>query len=204
MKVLTLKRWDAPLQDVVAFKHGSVELKKEMREAMWIHGGDYEHNVTNIQTAHEENSLWINGACWMSDSPHNALTVEADMKMLKAGSVVLGGLGMGIHLRYLLLCKDVDDIICVECRMDVIEAIEPTLPKDDRVDILCNDFFRFCEDSKMQYDNYYWDCFAGSSSYDIAIDAWIKLTEMKVKYKSNCNLIFHGAPSLNVLTNVIS
>lgn len=199
-EVFTISRWKSPVRDLPAFEEAGVKLSIEPTDAGWIYGGPYGFKYTQIKAKYEERVLSIDGAVWMSDSPHNALTVKDDMDMCKAGSVVLGGLGMGIHLRYLLQRKDITEILVIENDARVMAKMAEFVPKDARVKFILDDFYRFAEQSEMKYDNYYWDCFVGGSGYGLAVEAALYLSTMRLFFIRDCNLIFHGAPSLNVIS----
>lgn len=202
-KIQVIQKWVAPLTNVKPFKNGAVELVKEKSKKGYLHGGSYGVEFTEIKSNYEENILMIDSEAWMSDGPHNFLTIQNDVDFMRSGTVCLGGLGLGLHLICLQKRPDITEIVVIENRYDVIASIAPIIPTDDRIKIIHEDFYDYCDRYCMRFDNYHWDCFKGGSDYvNTVFPAVGTLTWLKEKYKSDCNLIFHGAPSMNVLQEV--
>lgn len=203
MKLRKIEKWIAPLHDVAAFSADGVELKKERMETGYYHGGGYGYYAYEVLGRWQQNVLLIDGAVWMSDAPHDAITIGQDMELVEGESVLLGGLGFGLHLRELIRVAYSGKVVVVERDKRIIDAILPTIEDLNKLDFTCvhDDFWKHCVDSEMNYACIHWDCFAGCSEYNIAVDAAEKLMFLKMLYGSDAHLIFHGAPSLNIVTN---
>jgi hypothetical protein len=106
------------------------------------------------------NNLKINGETAMIDDPLHWIGMQRLAEHCK-GRVIIAGLGLGLILHHLVKNKDVDEILVVEVNQFVIDLIEPLLPNDDRVRIVCEDIRAFELSELAQYDT-------------IVFDVWVK------------------------------
>lgn len=202
MNTRIIETWYAPLKNVAAFNIDGVRLTKvKHKGGGGIHGGGYEDSATLINKAWEENILYIDGAVWMSDAPHNSLTINEDVAMIRGESVLLGGLGLGLHIRELIRAGYSGRVVVAERDLRVVDAIMPTIENLWMLDLEIHymDFWELCRMRRMQFDCIHWDCYPGGAEYRVAVKAMLRLKEMKYEYESDCSIILHGAPSLNIL-----
>lgn len=87
-------------------------------------------------------NLKISGDIVMVDDPLHWIGMKRIAEACY-GKVLIGGLGLGIILHHLKNNDEVTRIIVCEIDKDVIELIDPFLPDDSRVMILCEDIFKF-------------------------------------------------------------
>lgn len=115
--------------------------------------------VTELQRRHRVGGRkeW---KTWMVDDPLHWLGMEATVKALPPGRVVVAGLGLGLMLHHMARRSDLTEITVVEIDPDVIELIRPTLPSDPRVAIVCQDYYRYIEKSERP-DSVLWDLAVG-------------------------------------------
>ncbi len=200
---ITLSHWSNPLGNVKPAVHGSARLTVRSHRAGLYRGGWYGVMYSDIREKWTEVSLDLKeGRRWvtyMSDAPVNTMTIQQDVRMFKSGSVLLGGLGLGLHLRYLASRSNISRIVVAELNSDVVELVRPTLPEDPRVQIVVGDFFKVAEESKMEFDNLHWDCFPGGSEfYEVVPPALFRLSKLRERFSSSCRIVFHGAPGCQI------
>ena len=87
-------------------------------------------------------SLKISGDVVMVDDPFHWIGMKRIAEACY-DKVLIGGLGLGIILHHLKNNNEVTKIVVCETDEDVIELIDPFLPDDSRVMILCEDVFKF-------------------------------------------------------------
>jgi len=87
-------------------------------------------------------NLKISGDVVMVDDPLHWIGMKRIAEACY-GKVLIGGLGLGIILHHLKNNNKVTRIIVCEIDKDVIELIDPFLPDDSRVMILCESIFKF-------------------------------------------------------------
>jgi len=100
--------------------------------------------------------LYVNGEC-----VNGVGDVECFKKLFPnpKGKVLMGGLGLGRDVQYLLSCPDVTNLTVYEIIPEVIERYSP---KDERLTIIQGDFFA-----------------ADQTGYDLVIDTIEKIEEVK-------------------------
>lgn len=85
--------------------------------------------------------LKINGKQVMVDDPLHWIGME-ELAKHSTGNVCVAGLGLGLIVHHLIKNPNVSSIEVFEINKDVIELISPLLPKDKRIKIINDDFFK--------------------------------------------------------------
>jgi len=79
---------------------------------------------------------------WMIDSPVEWYGFGEFMLRTKGPNVLVAGLGLGLIVHHLVMRRDIERICVVEISKEVISMVKPYLPKDRRVQIINEDFFK--------------------------------------------------------------
>lgn len=105
---------------------------------------------------------------WMVDDPVHWDGMREAVSDLPAGRVLVAGLGLGLMLHHMKEQPRFERITVVELNPDVVELILPTLPEDDRVEIVVGDFYEFLQDANGKYDSVLWDLAVGTPEQTFA------------------------------------
>lgn len=84
------------------------------------------------------------------------------------GSVLIGGLGLGMILHPTLAKPEVKLVTVVEQNADVIALIAPTLPRDKRLTIVNGDIYEWKPAKGTKYDTVYFDVWGNMSIDNLA------------------------------------
>jgi len=79
----------------------------------------------------------------MVDDPMHWLGMGELAEQANPGSVLVAGLGMGLILHHLAKRKDISKITVVEIDPEVIKFVRPYIPKDERIEIIEDNFFSY-------------------------------------------------------------
>ena len=101
---------------------------------------------------------------WMVDDPLHWIGMREIVSRLPRGPLLVAGLGLGLMLHHLQTRPDISSITVVEREHDVIELISPTLPDDDRIDIVEGDYYEFITEPPSRYASVLWDLAVGEAS----------------------------------------
>jgi hypothetical protein len=130
-------------------------------------GYDYffvKRRIPVMQLQRREGDEWRQ---WMVDDPLHWHGMHELVDDLPAGRVVCAGLGLGLMVHHLCARRDIEKVDVIEIDPDVIELIAPTLPKDARVTLIEDDFYRKLvqrEITPQQYDAILWDLAVGPAT----------------------------------------
>lgn len=151
--------WSTPATAYPVGTHGTARIvrsyakKGQMFHMNGVHGYTYYRTmgkmpVTSLQVL--ESSQW---RTWMVDNPDHWLGTGELADRARPGSVLCGGLGLGLIVHALLARVQAgigwfDRIVVVEKNPDVIELIRPMLPADACILIEEGDFWEFVEEQR--------------------------------------------------------
>ena len=109
--------------------------------------------------------LLVNGQCMMSETPMEHRT-NAGFVINAYGDVLIGGLGIGMVILAIQDNPEVRSITVIENNPNVIQAVKPQLPLNDKVRVICDDVFKWKPD--MKFDCVYMDIwfYAGEDEYE--------------------------------------
>jgi hypothetical protein len=115
----------------------------------------------------------------MSDTP---MELETNNEVLEnaRGSVLIGGLGLGIILLAIQKKKEVKRIVVVEKEMELIIRIASQLPLNNKVEIVHGDILTWETDEK--FDTQYFDIWNHISG-----DNWAEMKALNARYRKNRN-----------------
>lgn len=122
--------------------------------------------------------LHVNGKLVMSDSYHEQ---RSNIEVLREarGHVLIAGLGLGMILHPILAKPQVQSVTVIEKYQDVIDLIIPTLPKSDKLTVICADIFKFQPAKKVRWDTVYFDIWA-----DICTDSLEEIAMLHQRFKT--------------------
>lgn len=118
--------------------------------------------------------LRIDGECMMSETPMEHDT-NWDFVCHAHGDVLIGGLGIGMIILAIQDCPEVHSITVLEHSQDVIDAVKPQLPLNDKVRVIKADVFAYKPDRR--YDCIYMDIWA-----EISTDVYPEMVRLKRRY----------------------
>lgn len=139
--------------------HYTITKLDVLRELM--HGGPCEESTVAI--------LRVNGRTVMSDTRHERLT-NWEIRARAKGRVLVAGLGMGMIIHALAKNAEVSSITVVEKESDVIALISPSLPKTEKLNVVCADIFKWAPAIGEKFDTIYFDIWADASNGAAAPD----------------------------------
>lgn len=163
------RTWETPLTHQPLLTVGDARLTlKHYRGTYYYEGtGGYEFYKTNywlpvIALQRKQGRSW---KTWMVDDPLHWDGMAEAVAELPDGRILIAGLGLGLMLHHMAQSPRFTKIVVIEQSQDVINLIRPTLPKDDRVTIVCADFYRYIHDLQNcapQFDGVLWDLAVGT------------------------------------------
>jgi len=98
--------------------------------------------VTHLQTCDTPDGEW---RTWMVDDPTHWFGLQAYATRIQGPRVLVGGLGLGMIAHLLHERPDITDLTIIERNPNVVQLIEPWLPRDRRRSIIIDDFWSFNE-----------------------------------------------------------
>ena len=121
-------------------KVGTAEIRRRtIPEDTVLQSWDEINGMHQIKFAgdYESTELHIDGEIWMSDTPLEQNTAMPFMQMAE-GSVLLGGLGIGLVPSQLMVLDRITSITIIENSIDVIELVGQSL-NNDKIEIIEDD-----------------------------------------------------------------
>jgi len=100
---------------------------------------------------------------WMVDDPLHWYGIGEAVDDLPDGRILVAGLGLGLMLHHMATQPRFTRITVVEVNPDVIALIAPLAPKDDRIQIIEADFYRYIESiTPADIEGVFWDLAVGT------------------------------------------
>jgi hypothetical protein len=165
MRILKIKNWRTKASEYPTIGYGSAKIERVTYESgYYLMEGVAGYDLYYLENPIKVTELLIDGDIVMVDDPLHWIGM---MKLAEAceGRTLVGGLGLGLILHHLANNEDVTQIDVVEINPDVIHLIKPYLPKDPRVNIICDDVFKY-KYVHGKYDT-------------IVLDLWVKNEKME-------------------------
>lgn len=189
-----LDKWESPVTGYPPLTHGAVQLRKRRIKAgsyffaEGVRGFLFYHPTKSISFT----ELLISGKVWMVDSPEYVWSLESFAERAH-GKVLVAGLGLGIVVHQLVKNPKVTDITVVEINADVIAAVECFLPRDKRIHIVHDDFYKFIKTDRKQRDTVIWDLAVLSPDDSINLGELLTIHPVaKQKYGDEVAVFAHG------------
>jgi spermidine synthase len=124
--------------------------------------------------------LTENGFLWMTNNSKEIKTHTFAVDRC-SGTILVGGLGLGVVVEMLAKKEDVDRIVVVEKAQEVIDLVWPYVETHNKGEIVCSDLFDYLQDIPEVFDYMYFDVWE-----DVTIEDYIKvvlpLRELAEKY----------------------
>lgn len=133
MKINCLVQVDLP-----DCNNGPWDVKKRVVARMDFHGASYGRYAPVGSSC---TCLFKNGKLWMSDTPDEQRDHRYAVHKAQ-GVCYIGGLGIGMVLKNILLKPEVTKVIVVEIDQELVDLIAPFYP-DPRVEIVCMDAYEY-------------------------------------------------------------
>lgn len=105
------------------------------------------------------------GGTWMTDLVIEQAQIDNELKNIKRGSVLVGGLGLGYAATVLAQRKEIREVVVVEKQREVIELVSPYLLKNNqecrsKIKFIRADLFDYLKATKEKFTNAYYDIWA--------------------------------------------
>lgn len=101
---------------------------------------------------------------WMTDLPIEIRQIKDFLqKYNPKGTILIGGLGLGLIAHFLAKKRNVQNIVIIEINPNIINLVEPYLPKKCHV-IKKNIYNYFIDIQTWNYDYAFIDCWQGTSA----------------------------------------
>lgn len=174
-------QWRTPLRDYAPRESGAARLVvKDQRKGYYPMEGALGFEYCRVRRAplpvvvlerrDSDGSHALRGAPagdgwaeWMVDDPLHWYAMREAVERLQPGRLLVAGLGLGIMLRHLVARRDISQIVVCELDPDVISLIKPTLPDDDRVEIIEADYYEHIASVETEPpDAILWDLAVGT------------------------------------------
>ena len=142
---------------------------------------------------------------WMVDSPTDYRAMQIYAKRAY-GKVLTTGLGLGLVTHELCKNDKVESITVVEISPTVIELIGGYLPKDNRIKIINDDFWKFIEQDNTEWDTIivdlwvFWGPFQQFKEYKEEV--YPASGMLRLKYPQ-AQIVFHGFAGLPKMDAVV-
>ena len=216
VKVLELSEWNTPASNYQIAQVGDYRIGKHTyKPGLYAYHGMDGYTLFTVKKPIEATTLLqrreqrLSWREWMVDSPtdYRAMQIYAEKAY---GKVLTCGLGLGLVTHELCKNSQVESITIVEISPSVIELISGYLPIDSRINIICEDFWKFIDRDNSQWDVIIadiWVYWGLEQQLDMYKKEIIPASErLKNKYPE-AQIVFHGfagMPTLDELNEVIA
>jgi hypothetical protein len=166
-RTLFFEKWKTPLTDVPVSQVGNARLVTTMYERGFhamegMCGYDFYWVRSRFKVrALERRSGDGSWKVWMVDDPLHWVGMKRYVEELPPGEILVGGLGLGLCLHHMAPLDSFTKITVVEVDRNVIDLVSPTLPPDNRVIIVNDDFYRYLR-PEMRFDGILCDIAVGT------------------------------------------
>lgn len=110
---------------------------------------------------------------WMLDDPLHWFGMAEAVDALPSGPVLVAGLGLGLFAHHIVNRDDIPSVTVVELDPDVIDLVRPTLPDDDRINIVEGNFYTYLRQPGLRpFSGVLWDLAVGDA-HDVVADFYI-------------------------------
>ncbi len=164
---LFIEKWKTPFTDLPVVEVGNARLgAKVYKRGFYAMEGMCGYDSYWVRSrfkvrALERRSNDGSWKVWMVDDPLHWVGMKGYVEELPPGEILVGGLGLGLCLHHMAALDRFTKITVVEVDRDVIDLITPTLPSDDRVIIVRDNFYHYLRPER-KFDGILWDLAVGS------------------------------------------
>ena len=161
-KILELSEWETPASHYAVEQKGNHRIAKHTyRPGLYVYHGMDGYSLFSVKTPLESTTLMelapnslgtLRWKEWMVDSPtdYRAMQIYGQKA---SGKVLTTGLGLGLLAHELVQNDKVTKITIVELSQSVIDLIGGYLPNDSRIEIVCEDFWKFVDKDNTKWDS---------------------------------------------------
>ena len=156
-----------------------------------IMGGHRGRSVA-FPTAGHLHQLAYSGGVWMTDKPVEVKQHYDCLARIKTGTVLVGGLGLGLTITILAQRKGIRHIVVVEQSADVLKLVAPYSPPPntpgEKVEFIHGDLFEYLKSGPGPFDWAFYDIWQrdGEGTFHEVVVPLLKLSETKVKNRPVC------------------
>jgi hypothetical protein len=158
--LLVVNKWDTINYPEKKIGNAEIEIVPYSK-GVYLMEGVRGYNFFELTHKIRVTTLKINGYTVMVDDPLHWIGME-ELAKHSTGKVCVAGLGLGLVVHHLVKNTKVTEIDVFEINKDVIRLIKPLLPKDNRINIINDDFFKE-PFRKKHYDTIIIDLWVGDN-----------------------------------------
>lgn len=198
-KLLTLDKWESNVSCYEEEQVGECRIHKTTYKKGYYHMyGVYGYiffkakkplTITTLQERRK--GKWED---WMVDDPPHYYAMEIYGKYAE-GNVLVAGLGLGMLVKELAKNPKVTKITVIENSSDMVGLVSPKLPKDERIEIVLGDFYKYVSQDKESRDHIIVDLWVTDCEEEgrrVFTDEVVPLVwSLKQKYPK-AKMTFHG------------
>lgn len=112
-------------------------------------------------------TLSYENGVWMTDLPIEQRQHDQQLKSIKSGTVLIGGLGLGYAATILATRPGIKRIVIVEIAREVIDLVWPytltNCPEREKVEVVHADLFEYLRTTKEKFTSAYYDIWQSDS-----------------------------------------
>jgi hypothetical protein len=155
--VLKITEYKTPYTDIPETEGKVVRLKKtKYTRGLYRMEGVKGYEFFYITKPIKVTELQVKDSKWrtlMVDDPLHWFGMEELAQLCKSGTVLVGGLGLGLILHHLVKRKDITYIKVIEIDPEIVSFIKPYIPKDPRITIEIDNYFHYIVRMDENFDN---------------------------------------------------
>ena len=203
-QVLTLDHWHTPATDYPLATMGTARIHRSNQgKGVYPYWGIDGHLYLNCERALPITSLQIKDGnrwkTWMVDDPPQQRAMEV-LAAAAHGKVLTSGLGLGLVCHELVKNPLVESITVVERNQDVIQMVQPLLPRwPPTIEIVPTDFLHYALGTPGCWDTIIVDLWV-SSNIEEKMALFPEVVYMCIKLREahpNAQISFHGFVTLS-------
>ena len=217
-RILELSEWRTPASDYGVAQIGNYRIAKHIYQpGIYVYHGIDGYTLfsarkpltgTTLMELRPDKFGTLRWKEWMVDSPTDYRAMQKYAEKAQ-GRVLTTGLGLGLIVHELCKNSKVSSITVVEISPAVIELIKDYLPHDPRVNVICEDFWKFIDQDNSRWGSMivdiwvYWGLKQQLEMYRNEILPADK--RLRTKYPDT-QIVFHGfagMPTIEQLDEVV-
>lgn len=194
-KIITIDEWRSPVSDYPISSLGKAKIAKHRNgaKAWFFCEGVKGYLYYKYSKPAYTTTLKISNRIWMTDQPPYTWSLQSYAER-SSGDVLVAGLGLGIVVHFLCGNPAVKSITVIDHERDVIKLVKPLLPKDPRLSVVHDDFYRYMFADEERRDVLIWDLGLWAGGKKSFGRDWIGTIEpvARAKYGDQIKVFRHG------------
>ena len=159
-EILVIDEWSTPASQYPLKKVGTARISRfTYNPGFYRMEGIDGYMFFQVTMPIQITNLKIGRKVHMVDDPLHWYAMREYVQNASPGHLLCAGLGLGLMVWWALEREDITRLTVVEINPDVIALVSPLLPKDDRLEIVCADYYEYRPDSEP--DCILWDLAVG-------------------------------------------